>query len=107
MSDDTKKGQPCDGKDVVTLGPEIAPGVHPAVRHDANHEITVGMLHIVKEGQPMPDNTLVLQKGEGSEFHVVGEVSKVGRSGPAQVATDAYRRNYETIFGARQVVGEA
>ena len=28
-------------------------------------------------------------------------------SGPAQVATDAYRQNYETFFGKKTVVGEA
>ena len=28
-------------------------------------------------------------------------------SGPAQVATEAYRNNYATIFGKKQVVGQA
>ncbi len=28
-------------------------------------------------------------------------------NGPAQVATPQYQKNYETIFGQRQVVGQA
>jgi len=105
MSNDMKDN-PCDGKDVVTLGPEITPGVHPCVRHNANHEITVGVLHVVKDGDPVPENALILQKGEGTTYHVVGE-AKATSHGPAQVATDTYRRNWESIFGARQVVGQA
>jgi hypothetical protein len=34
-------------------------------------------------------------------------VAKTAGSGPAQVATSAYRSNYETIFGKRVEAGQA
>jgi hypothetical protein len=33
--------------------------------------------------------------------------AKVSGSGPAQVATPAYRSNYETIFGKKMAAGQA
>jgi len=33
--------------------------------------------------------------------------SAASAGGPAQVATAAYRNNFETIFGQKQVVGQA
>ncbi len=110
MSDDEKK---CEAKDVVTIGPDLGGGIHPAVRHDANHQVSLGMLHVLKDGEPLRDDTLILQKnGEGSEYDVVAEVSAKGevtesRGGPAMVATKAYRNGWENIFGKKQPVGEA
>lgn len=33
--------------------------------------------------------------------------SESARSGPAQVATEAYRQNWDTLFGSKQTVGQA
>jgi hypothetical protein len=35
------------------------------------------------------------------------EENKATGAGPAQVATERYRKNFDTIFGKKQVVGQA
>lgn len=42
-----------------------------------------------------------------TEFADAIEERETASSGPAQVATEQYRNNYETIFGKKQVVGQA
>ncbi|MFT3768737.1 MAG: hypothetical protein QM820_25100 [Minicystis sp.] len=79
-------------------------------REDA---IEVGEMRAVQEGRPLQGELVRLSPREGQErlFDVEVLVSReeLGqggeRSGPAQVATDAYRANWEAIFGAREEPG--
>jgi hypothetical protein len=48
--------------------------------------------------------------GAGKFLRAAGEAiraSLAGGSGPAQVATPAYRENWDTLFGKKQTVGQA
>lgn len=106
-----KDEKPCPLGDVITVGPDLGGGVHPAVRHDANHEISFGTLRIIQEGQPIPLESILLEKKDDSDdYHVVGEFSPPTvreLSGPAMVSTDAYRTGWDNIFGKKQVVGQS
>lgn len=75
--------------------------------------IEIGEMRAVQEGRPLQGELVRLEPRAESErlFDVEVLVSRdelaanVGagaRSGPAQVATDAYRTNWDAIFGARE-----
>ena len=107
-----KDEKPCPLGDVITVGPDLGGGVHPAVRHDANHEVSFGTLRILKEGQPITSEAVLLEKnGNSNNYRVVGEVPTPNNpresSGPAMVASDAYRSGWDNIFGKKQVVGQS
>ena len=51
--------------------------------------------------------------GTGQLMRLIGDSARAAlgggaaRSGPAQVATEAYRQNWDTLFGSKQTVGQA
>jgi hypothetical protein len=108
MSDEKK----CQIKDEITLGPDLGGGVHPAVRHAADHTVHVGTVRLLAEGQPLSGTTLILDPKEGSSFNVIGEITPKGENadrhgGPAMVSSSAYRDGWDRLFGGKQTVGEA
>jgi hypothetical protein len=103
MSNDEKK---CPMEDVVMLGPDLGNGMRPAIRHTSGCEVSFGTVVDVKDGQPIPEGATMMTleaRENGPGFKVVDEY----RHGPAQVATPAYRQNYDRIFGGSQTVGSA
>ncbi len=50
------------------------------------------------------DTTPILRAVSGAVRHAVRDS---GHKGPAQVATDAYRENWQTLFGKKAPVGQA
>src|SRR6185503_9594165 len=71
--------------------------------------LEVGELRSVQEGRPIQGEMIRLTPREEHERLFDVEVvlprpehPDASRSGPAQVATTAYRRNWEAIFGARE-----
>jgi hypothetical protein len=85
--------------------------------------IEIGEIRTLKEGRPVHGEVVKLtQRAEHEQFFDVSvllpalpeggaaqgaqaaqaaQAAQGERSGPAQVATDAYRANWDTIFGAR------
>ena len=60
----------------------------------------------MKEGQPIPEGAELIRVGaEGDDGW--RDVTSVYKSGPAQVATPAYREGHDRIFGQKQKVGSA
>jgi hypothetical protein len=59
----------------------------------------------VKDGQPIPEGAELIQVGaeDGEGWRDVTTVYKSERSGPAQVATPAYREGYDRIFGKQKM----
>jgi len=104
MSNDEKK---CPMEDVVMLGPDLGNGVRAAIRHSSGCDMALGTVMDVKDGQPIPEGAtmMTLEPRENGQhgFKVVNEY----RHGPVQVATPAYRQNYDRIFGGSQTVGSA
>lgn len=113
MSEDDKKG-PChhDGHYLIP-GPELPNGDRLCVEHKEGHELRAGVMHMAKEGEPMPDDAVVIKPMEGTPFYEVGEsvadlkAGAAGAKGPAKVNSAAFRDGYDRIFGKRAEVGQA
>ena len=81
----------------------------PVVRVKPSGATTLEMAVPTREGQPIdPGSDLIVTDGRGGYYAEPLTARRASaRSGPAQVATAAYRDNYETIFGARATRGQA
>lgn len=106
MSDTKRDRDGCHGEDRLTVGPTLPDGSHAYVRHTAEHEIEVGSLRPHRDGEPLGSNSFHLEERRDGEY-AIKPVFDSGHKGPAKVVTDAYRSNWDSIFGNKQPVGEA
>jgi hypothetical protein len=107
MADD-RKDCPAGSKDLLELGPAVGERERLFVRHLPTHQMQAGVLCTLREGEPLAEGgTLVhlTRRGEGSTYEVqeLYSRSEGTRTGPAMVTSDAYRDNWEGIFGKRPV----
>ena len=94
--------------DVVLVGPETEAGGNAVLRHREDR-LEIGEMRAVREGQPMGSGELVRLQKRPEHARLVdvevrfsvqpSPVAPEPRSGPPQVATDAYRAGWESIFG--------
>jgi len=91
-----------DENDKIAFGPEIAPGVHVAARRSPDGEVRQVAIMPMRDGAPLSPGSEVAHVDEACEdgWHTLTSVYK---SGPAQVATPAYREGYDLIFGKQKV----
>jgi len=54
-----------------------------------------------------PAKALFTEFADAIDGREAANAEATAGAGPAQVATERYRNNYETIFGKKQVVGQA
>jgi len=93
-SDDCKSG------DTLIMGPSVdGAGSRICIRHLPDHEIELGVVRPLRDGQPIASGSEVvsLEHLGGSEYsveHIYG--------GPAKVTSDAYRAGWDRIFGRGQ-----
>jgi hypothetical protein len=100
--------------DVLLVGPPTGDGEGFKVLRRREETLEVGELRNVKEGKPIHGDLVKLTPREGEErlFDVDVIVPKKAlaadtqRKGPAQVATDTYRDNWDQIFAARKAKPE-
>jgi hypothetical protein len=92
-----------DADGEIQFGPEIAPGVHSALRRGPDGEIRQVACGPAKDGTPLRPSSEIVHVSEASEegWH---KVTSLYKSGPAQVATPAYREGHDRIFGRKQKV---
>lgn len=79
------------------------------VRRRKGDEETFGVLAPLEDGRPLPEGAEIVKvalRRDGDDWHDV-EVLYRNASGPAQVATPAYREGYDRIFGKKPTVGVA
>lgn len=95
-------------RDVVLLGgpTESGEGIHVLRRRD--DRIEVGECRPLKEGCPIQGEVVRLRQRSEHErlFDVEVVLEAPARGGPAQVATESYRKNWDAIFGERPPSGE-
>ena len=107
----TKKRARTVPKDIALVHGPTEDGAGARVLRFKDGEVYAGEVRPVREGQPIADQELVRLKPMAGraplcEVEVVHEgkpapAAEKGKStGPAQVATDTYRRNWNTVFGA-------
>ena len=105
MSDDEQKKT-----DVLFVGPPSDDGDGFKVLRRREESLEVGELRSVKEGKPIHGDLVKLTPREGQDrvFDVDVIVPKpategdANKKGPAQVATSAYRENWELIFAGEK-----
>ncbi|KKK97215.1 hypothetical protein LCGC14_2654970 [marine sediment metagenome] len=90
--------------DEIRFGPQIAPDTCIAVRRDADgneHKVIAGPL---EDGASIMPGTEILSVSSECRdgWHEVRPIYK-----PPQVATPAYRKGYDRIFGKKPNVGLA
>jgi hypothetical protein len=110
VSDDQDPPGPPQPQDVVMIHSPLEEGDGFHVVRLRESEIEVGEIRTLREGAPVHGEVvrLVQRKEHERLFNVEVLVDKPKtdaareRSGPAQVATNAYRTNWEMIFGPRK-----
>lgn len=100
-----EKEPPCVCGDELQAGPDLGDGSHVYVRHTADHDIQMGTLHPIREGQPIPEGSMHLTPiGETGRYRVE-PIPTSASKGPAKVNSRAYRDNWDSIFGQKMSVG--
>ena len=109
MSDDETSPK----TDVVFVHSPLEEGEGYRVIRKRDDTLEVGELRAAQEGRPIHGEMVRLLPRKDSErlFDVEVLVPRpepvdAQRTGPAQVATSAYRKNWEAIFGARKETPE-
>ncbi len=103
MSDEKKNGPARE--DTLILGPPTQDGGHVYVRHREDDAVEAGVCHPIPDGQPLGENAHLLVPRGNSEYTV--KPVPESRKGPSRANSAAFVRNFDTIFGKKQVVGEA
>ncbi|HVJ91267.1 MAG TPA: hypothetical protein VM580_15795 [Labilithrix sp.] len=112
MAGSDDKGSPGGEKnDVVVLGPPTADGNGVHVLRARDERIEAGELRNLEEGRsitgeivtlaPRADNPRVCDVKESYAPNAAGAPPAAKTKGPAQVATQAYRDNWEEVFARR------
>ena len=85
---------------VLPCGPtEDGHGVH--VLRKRGERLEIGELRAAEEGKPLHGDLVRLSHREGTPLYDVEtlhELERSPRGGPAQVATDKYRKGWESVF---------
>ena len=107
VHDDEDDRRPSESSDVVLVGPQMEDEPRwPVLRHREDR-LEVGELRSVKAGHPMaPTGEVVRLKPRREharlfDVEVLADLDEPAaqRSGPAQVATEAYRFGWDVTFG--------
>jgi hypothetical protein len=100
----------CPSEDFVEIGPQLSDGSHSCLRHRAG-VLEAGRIRRLEDGRPVDGPVIYLKprEGSGSAYDVVDSYDPGGgeRSGPAMVATPAYRSGWDQVFGKGRTVGQA
>lgn len=81
------------------------------VRHTADHELVAGVMHPVREGEPIYGNVFELESKDEAQgtYHVkdipIPQTSTISK--PACVNSREFIDGWERTFGGRQTVGQA
>jgi hypothetical protein len=95
------------GRDEIQIGPELSPGVHLGLRRTPDGTVTRVTCSPSEDGVPLAPGAEVVDVETAAEdgWHKLTSLYKM--TGPAQVATTAYREGHDRIFGKKQKVGLA
>lgn len=108
MASDDEKSSPPSKTDVVVLGPPTADGAGVHVLRAREERIEAGELRNLEEGRPITGEVLTLAPRKDSprvfdvrESYSPNAPGAQKAKGPAQVATQAYRDNWDEVFARR------
>jgi len=102
-----KAGSPKPFKDVAAVCGKDERGLHILRRREEDGPIEAGIVQPLEEGKPISGEVISMRRRKDVPFlfDVTTEVATPSAeppaSGPAQVATDSYRRGWDAIWGRR------
>ena len=105
-----KPRSPKPFKDVAAVFGKDERGVHILRRRGEEGPIEAGILQPLEEGKPISGEVISMSRREDVPFlfdvttQVAApkvETTETAASGPAQVATDSYRKGWDAIWGRR------
>jgi hypothetical protein len=93
-------------QDVAAVWGKDERGLHIVRRRSDEGPIEAGIVQPLEEGKPITGEVISLKQREDLPFlfDVTTEIAaspERAPSGPAQVATDSYRRGWDAIWGGR------
>jgi hypothetical protein len=93
-------------KDQIRIGQEVGPNTR-LVERRKNGRTSIGTLTPMKDGQSLLTGAEIVKVAldEDDEWHDVETIyaPEPALSGPPQVATPAYKKGYDRIFGKQKV----
>lgn len=106
MADDESDGSKTD---VVVLGPPTADGEGVRVLRAREERLEAGELRALKEGKPITGEIVSLEPRKENprvcdvktSYAPSSSKASAPKKGPAQVATEKYRENWDEVFAAR------
>jgi hypothetical protein len=104
MAEDDNHDPEChfDGDVVMPIEP-LSDGGAVCFVHTKDHRISVGELHPIRSGVPVPDEARFVECKDGRWTIHESVAEFKGGHGPTQVATDGYRESWERTFGKQRV----
>jgi hypothetical protein len=83
----------------VPLGVDEDGDIH-LVKHNEDHSFSYGKLEQPKDGEPIYGEIVELSQSENIPgVFDIKTIMESRTGGPAQVANDSYRKNWDVIFG--------
>lgn len=118
MSDDSPQKAPSGDFDVVMMHGQTEDGVGARVLRARPGRLEAGEVRPLKDGRPLVAGEIVRleRRSDNPQLHdvhvehvikpsdVKATVSPADHSGPAQVATEAYRESWDRTFGERRML---
>lgn len=96
----------CPGDDAIYPLPTRLPdGSIPVIHHDKDHNLQMGSICELKDGQPITGDVVQLEDYQPGRWCKMKTVV-TGRKGPAKVNSAAYKQGWTNIFG-KQTRGQA
>ena len=106
-----KTPKPRPLRDVAAVFGKDERGLHILRRRAKDGEIEAGIVQPLVEGKPVSGEVITLRRREDIPFlfdvktewaePTTAEPTESSTSGPAQVATDSYRRGWDAVWGRR------
>lgn len=112
LNDDEPKGAEPKGVDIALIHGKTADGAGYRIIRKRDDRVELGAVRPLKQGAPITGEVVSLTprpefpllcdvKVELDAGRATSDLAERGRSGPAQVATDAYRQNWDRIWPSK------
>lgn len=92
----------CRDDDFIALGPQNEDGSVSAIRHTKDHQVMVGTVSPLREGEPITGEVVKLEpRGDGTfSCETIFSPDETRGKGPAMVNSRLYRDSWDRIWNS-------